>query len=160
MALSGVTKSLPGSVLGTSIGNLSAVLRSIGSLRFLWSFWPMGIFLGSAKAEFSIWKFLDRWMYQSWSCMTNISNHMEGNLINKHMMNNFYPGKFPILRRVTGRNFSIVALLWHTNSMYDSVISQHNYLALFLKWSLDSTSHCNGLLCHGQYQPWNDLPTM
>ena len=63
--------------------------------------------------------------------MTNISNHVEGNLINKHMMNNFYPGKFPILRRVTGRNFSIVHV--DTNSMYGSVIFQHNYLALFLK---------------------------
>src|SRR2546430_1097221 len=53
----------------------------------------MGIFLESVKAKFSKWKFLNRWIYQSWSCMTNISNHMEGNLINKHMMNNFYHRK-------------------------------------------------------------------
>src|SRR5881227_1839311 len=71
------------------------------SLRWFFSlslnFLAHGNILGSAKAEFSIWKFLDRWMYQSWSYMTNISSHMEGNLINKHVMNNFYSGMLPLL---------------------------------------------------------------
>src|SRR3990170_4477653 len=90
MALPEGTESSPGSVFDTSIGNRYKVLRTVGSFLLSLSSLAHGNFLGSAKAGFSKWKFLDKWMYQSWSCMTNISNHMKGNLINKHVMNNFY----------------------------------------------------------------------
>src|SRR5437868_14808542 len=76
----------------------SPLLRWFFSLSL--NFLAHGNILGSVKAEFSIWKFLDRWMYQSWSCMTNISSHMEGNLINKHVMNNFYPGMLLFLAMI------------------------------------------------------------
>ena len=38
--------------------NLSIVLRIVGSFRYLWISWLMGIFFGSAKAEIPKWKFL------------------------------------------------------------------------------------------------------
>jgi len=58
MALPGDTSSSSVSVLGTTIGNHIQAPRFVGSCRCLWASWTMGIFFGSAKAEFRIWKFL------------------------------------------------------------------------------------------------------
>ena len=57
MALPGDTSSSSVSVLGTTIGNHIQAPRFVGSCRCLWASWTMGIFFGSAKAEFRIWKF-------------------------------------------------------------------------------------------------------
>ena len=57
LALPGDTSSSSVSVLGTTIGNHIIAPRFVGSCRCLWTSWTMGIFFGSAKAEFRIWKF-------------------------------------------------------------------------------------------------------
>src|SRR5437763_14432602 len=41
-----------------NIRNLFLVLRFVGSFRYLWNSWLMGIFFGSVKAEIPKWKFL------------------------------------------------------------------------------------------------------
>ena len=60
-----LVKALPGDdvrfarvSLRHNIRNLSLVLHFVGSFRYLWSSWLMGIFFGSAKAEIPKWKFL------------------------------------------------------------------------------------------------------
>ena len=46
-----LVKALPESDLGTTIGNLSIVLRFVGSFRYLWTSWLMGIFLDQQRLK-------------------------------------------------------------------------------------------------------------